>query len=179
MNATDVTTKTFFERLYLFPELSPSKAPSQLSVCPHTPFVHTTTISRFPCNFFPQTARQFCFQHDSPSNLAESWYPGQIHVRNEVDGRFVPQKPGFAGTSVLSESTEKGQGTLKICTTEPCLLQSIFSLPRQSLLKMHVFPLGNVMTAGNCSTSKTGRSTPKKMDGAPRKHKFVSPPMAS
>jgi hypothetical protein len=68
VNAIDVTTKTFFERLYLFPELSPSKAPSQLSVCPHTPTVHTTTISRFPCNFLPQTARQFCCQHDSPSS---------------------------------------------------------------------------------------------------------------
>jgi len=53
VNAIDVTAKTFFERLYLVLGLAPICALSQLSVCSHTPTVHSTTVSRFPCKFFP------------------------------------------------------------------------------------------------------------------------------
>ena len=48
---------------------------SQLSP---TPTVHSTTISRFPGNFFPRTAPHFFGHHDSPSNLAKSRFAGYI-----------------------------------------------------------------------------------------------------
>ena len=41
-------------------------ASRQLSLCIHTPTAHSTTISRFLCNFLP-----FFDEHDSPSNLAD------------------------------------------------------------------------------------------------------------
>jgi len=74
MSAIDVTAKKFFERLYLV--LGLRKIASWV-ICPYaptTPTVQSTTISRFPCNFFPRMAPHF-FHHDSPSNLAESRYP--------------------------------------------------------------------------------------------------------
>ena len=51
LSITDVTAKVFFEHLYLVLGLW---APSQLSLCTHTPTNHFTAISRFPCNFFPK-----------------------------------------------------------------------------------------------------------------------------
>ena len=52
LSAIDVTAKTMFERLYLVPGRTPIYAPSQLSLCTHTPTTHSPAISRFPCNFF-------------------------------------------------------------------------------------------------------------------------------
>ena len=75
VSAIDVTANTFFERLYLVLELAPTGALSQLSVSSHTPTVHSTTLFRFPCNFFRRMAPRFCCQHDAPSNLAECRYP--------------------------------------------------------------------------------------------------------
>jgi len=39
----------------------------------HHPTVHSTTISRFLCNFFHRMAPHFCDHHDSPHNLGHSW----------------------------------------------------------------------------------------------------------
>jgi len=53
-----------FERLCSFQDWAhePIWAPSQLSVCSHTPTVHSTTISRFPYSFFRMWPLIFC-QH--------------------------------------------------------------------------------------------------------------------
>jgi len=75
LSAIDVTAKVFFERLYLVPGMGTFgpwvNCPSALT----TPTVHYTTISRFPCNFFPRMAPNFFGHHDSPSNQAKSRYP--------------------------------------------------------------------------------------------------------
>jgi len=53
VSAIDVTVKTILhESLYLVSGLSPIYAPSQLSLCTHTPTAHSPAISRFPWNFF-------------------------------------------------------------------------------------------------------------------------------
>jgi len=65
LSAIDVTAKIFFERLYLVLGLAPICALSQLSVCSHTPTVHSPAISRFPCNFFQKWPFNFVGQHDS------------------------------------------------------------------------------------------------------------------
>jgi len=75
LSAIDVTIKAFFERLYLVLGMGTF---GPWVNCPYaltTPTVHSSTISRFPCNFFPQMAPQFFCHHDSPSNLVESRYP--------------------------------------------------------------------------------------------------------
>ena len=63
LSAIDVTVKTIFERLYLVSGLTPIYAPSQLSLCPHTPTAHSAAISRFQCNFFYPVAPHFFGQH--------------------------------------------------------------------------------------------------------------------
>ena len=68
VNAIDVTTKTFFERLYSGPGLTPIYALCNHALGAHTPTSHYTTISRFSVHWAPAF---FC-QYDSPSNLAES-----------------------------------------------------------------------------------------------------------
>jgi len=77
VSAIDVTQKVFFECLYWFQDWA-NLASSQLSVCSYTPTVHSTTISRFPYNFFRMWPLIFC-QHKihqviwpSPGTLAES-----------------------------------------------------------------------------------------------------------
>jgi len=54
MSAIDVTKKILFERLYLVPGMGTF---GPWVNCPYaltTPTVHYTSISRFPCNFFPE-----------------------------------------------------------------------------------------------------------------------------
>ena len=76
LSAIDVTAKTFFERLYLVLVL---RIIAPWVNCPHaptTPTIHPTFISRFLCNFSPNSPSFFFWHHDSPSNLAESRYLG-------------------------------------------------------------------------------------------------------
>jgi len=61
LNATDMTARTFFERLCLVLGLALICASSQMSVCSYPLTIHSTLISRFLCNFFPWTA--FLFIH--------------------------------------------------------------------------------------------------------------------
>jgi len=74
MSAIDVTAKTFFERLYLVLGLGTFGPSVNYPCAPTTPTVHSTTISRFLCNFFPRMAHHFVDHHDSPSNLANSQF---------------------------------------------------------------------------------------------------------
>jgi len=53
VSAIAVTVKAIFERLYLVLGLTPIYAPSQLSLCTHTPTAHSPAISRFPWDFLP------------------------------------------------------------------------------------------------------------------------------
>jgi len=79
MSAIDVTAKIFFERLYLVIGL---RKIAPWVNCPYArtaPTVHSTTISRFPYNFFPRMAPHFLGHHDSPSNLEKSRYPRHTH----------------------------------------------------------------------------------------------------
>ena len=73
MSAIDMTAKTFFESLYLVLGLHKIAPWVNSPYAPTTPTVHTTTISRFLCNFFPRMAPHFFGHHDSSSNLAKSW----------------------------------------------------------------------------------------------------------
>jgi len=63
---------------------------------PTTPTVHSTTISRFLCNFFPRIAPHFFGHHDSPRNLAKSRYPlrgswnKEIKFQNKVLVQIAP-----------------------------------------------------------------------------------------
>jgi len=75
LSAIDLTAKTCFECLYLISRLMPIFARFENALGAHTPTSHSTTISRFLCNFLSRVAPLFCGQHDSPSNLAESQYP--------------------------------------------------------------------------------------------------------
>jgi len=75
LSATDVTEKTFFERLYLFSKIGTFGSRVNCPYAPTTPTVHSTTISLFLWIFFPWMAPQFFCHHDSPSNLTESQYP--------------------------------------------------------------------------------------------------------
>ena len=74
VNATDVTAKAIFERLYLVP----GRRTFALSInflCASTPpTAHSVANSQFFCLFHP-CGPSFFFQHDSPSNLDESRYP--------------------------------------------------------------------------------------------------------
>jgi len=65
-----INTLFFFIYLYLCSILESFRFRA-----PTTPTVHSTTISRFPCNFFPRMAPHLLDHHDSPSNLAKSRYP--------------------------------------------------------------------------------------------------------
>jgi len=58
LSAINVTAKTFSERLYLVPGISLFD-PHQLSLCTHTPTVHSTTVSQFQWKFFSQVAPKF------------------------------------------------------------------------------------------------------------------------
>jgi len=75
MSAIDVTKKDTIWAFVFGSRIGHIWALSQLSLCPTTPTVYSTTISRLPCNFFPRMAPHFFGHHDSPSNLAESRYP--------------------------------------------------------------------------------------------------------
>jgi len=66
VSITDVTVKTFVERLYLVPGLTPIYALCNHALGAHTPTSHYTTISRFSVYW----ALAFFCQYDSPSNLA-------------------------------------------------------------------------------------------------------------
>jgi len=79
LSALDVIAKAIFERLYLVLVLRKFAPWVNCPYAPTTLTVQSTTISRFLCKFFPRTAPQFFFQHDSPSNLAESRYPRGGH----------------------------------------------------------------------------------------------------
>jgi len=75
MNAIYVTKKIIFKRLYLVPGMGTFGVWVNCPYAPTTPTVYNTTMSRFPCNFFPRMAPHFCGSWRSPSNLAESRYP--------------------------------------------------------------------------------------------------------
>ena len=70
--AIHVTEKAIFERFYLVLGLVPFGPSINCSYAPTTLTVPTKTISGFPCKL---SGPSFFFQHDSPSNLAESRYP--------------------------------------------------------------------------------------------------------
>jgi len=59
LSAIDVTTKTFFERLYLVLGMRKIAPWVKCPYAPTTPTIHCTTISRFVCNFFPQMTPHF------------------------------------------------------------------------------------------------------------------------
>ena len=84
MNAIYVTANTFFESLYLVLGLRKIAPGVNCRYAPTTPTVHSTTISRFQCNFFPRVAPHFFGHHDSPSNLAKSGYPHYILIFAEI-----------------------------------------------------------------------------------------------
>jgi len=75
MNTIDVSRKILFDRLYLVSGMSTFGPWVNYPYSPTTPTVHSTTISRFLCIFFPRMAPHFFGHHDSPSNLAKSRYP--------------------------------------------------------------------------------------------------------
>jgi len=79
MSTIDVTANTFFESLYLVLGLGTFGFWVNCPCTPTTPTVHATTISRFPCKFFPQMAPHFFDRHDLPS-LAKSRYPRRAGV---------------------------------------------------------------------------------------------------
>jgi len=75
VNATVVTAKTFFERLYLVPGPSPFEPRVHCPCAPTPPpFTHQLFLD-FCAIFSPEWPLIFFFHHDSPSNLAESRYP--------------------------------------------------------------------------------------------------------
>ena len=82
------------ENLYLFSGLSQFEAKF---LCTQDPHAQWPAIFRFWCHFFANALR-FFGQHDSPSNLAESWYHQQapfvtISSLNAVKGcRSVPKQ---------------------------------------------------------------------------------------
>ena len=59
MSAINVTAKTFFERLYLVLGLQKIAPRVNCPYAPTTPTVHSTTVSRFLCYFFPRMAPHF------------------------------------------------------------------------------------------------------------------------
>jgi len=59
MSAINVTKKIQFKRLYLVSGMSTFGPWVNCPYAPTTPTVHTTTISWFPCNFFPRMAPHF------------------------------------------------------------------------------------------------------------------------
>ena len=75
MSAIDVTVKTFFERVYLIPGLSPFEHRVKCPCAP-TPPPYAQQLFLDFCEFcFPEWPLNFFCHHDSPSNLAESRYP--------------------------------------------------------------------------------------------------------
>jgi len=85
VSAIDVTGNIIFERLYLVSGLGTFGPWVNCPYAPTTLTLHTPTIPRFPCNFSPQMGPQFFCHHDSPSNLAESWYPHRgAQITNNV-----------------------------------------------------------------------------------------------
>jgi len=70
-------------------------ARSQLSVCSHTPTVHSTSLSFFIFNnyfsisvhFFPRLALHFLGQHNLPSNIVKSQYPSPTLLENAPRSR--------------------------------------------------------------------------------------------
>ena len=74
MSAINMTTEIYFERLYLVLGLCKIALSVNCPYTPTTPTVYSTTVSRFPCNFFPRMTPHFFCHHDSPSNLAKSLY---------------------------------------------------------------------------------------------------------
>jgi len=99
MSAIDVTAKTVFERLYLVLGLCIIAPWVNCPCAPTTPTVHCTTISQFPCNFFPRMAPHFFDHHDSPSNLAKSRYPHSSseihHFRFRIAAGLIVTKISF------------------------------------------------------------------------------------
>ena len=78
-----MTARTLFERLYLVPGLGKFGPWVNCPCVPHPHYsLNLTTISWFPRSFSPQIALQFFYQHDSPSNLAESRYPQRTVSRD-------------------------------------------------------------------------------------------------
>jgi len=78
LSTIHVIAKTFFERLYLVLGLGTSGPWVNCPYAPTTPTVHTPTILDFRENLFPERPFNFFCQQDSPSNLAESWYPPPV-----------------------------------------------------------------------------------------------------
>jgi len=91
ISSIDMIKKILFERLYLVPGMGTFGPWVNCPYAPTTPTIYTTIISRFLCNFFPRMAPHFFGYHDSPSNLAESWYPRSNRL---LDQYFVT---GFLG----------------------------------------------------------------------------------
>ena len=69
MSTTDVTAKTFFDRLYLVSGLTPIYAHFHHALGAHTPPLTRRLFFDFRAMFFPSGPSIF-FQNDSPSNLA-------------------------------------------------------------------------------------------------------------
>ena len=110
VSAIDMTAKTFFERLYLVLWLVLICALSQLSVCSHTPTVHATTISRFPCKFFPRIqTRQF---HSEPVEPVHSIRRSRCYAPSDPAIASYPSgssEPVFLDTNAVEEGWCNGQ----------------------------------------------------------------------
>jgi len=59
MSAIDATKKILSERLYLVPGMGTFRPWVNCLYAPTTPTVHSTTVSRFPCNCFPPNCPSF------------------------------------------------------------------------------------------------------------------------
>jgi len=111
-----VTIKTILERLYLVSELAPICAPSQMSLCTHTPIAHSPAISRFPCNFFPKwplillvsTIRQVIWPTSGTLATLRSGY------RKSARLPLVPSKllfsGGHSGKSLIKKKRKSRSG---------------------------------------------------------------------
>jgi len=72
----DVTAKTFFERFYLVPGMSPFEPRVKCPCAPASPPFAEKRFLDFCKILLPGLSGPSIFcHHDSPSNLAESWYP--------------------------------------------------------------------------------------------------------
>jgi len=126
-------------------------------LCTQTPTAQWPAISRFWCHFFASDP-QFFGQHDSPSNLAESWYHQHttfvtISSLNEVKGcrsvrkQVAPRQQLFASPPPATSSSE-------ICRV--CIFASCSCLfPPAELRLRHLF----IGSECNCSCMRLTASS--------------------
>ena len=91
MSTTDVTAKTFFDRLYLVSGLTPIYAHFHHALGAHTPPLTRRLFFDFRAMFFPSGPSIF-FQNDSPSNLAYP-RPTSLQLQKDIQRLHVPGTP--------------------------------------------------------------------------------------